>query len=118
MIDMSSTDRITALQRMLERNPSDARVHFGLAMEYEKLGRWQDVVSVLRTYLDTAVDEGNAWGRLGNALEQLGLHSEAADAYDRGIAAARAHGHPSMAAEFEHIRTTLRSVGSDPSNHG
>ena len=116
---MSSNDRITALLRMLERNPADARLHFGLAMEYEKQGRWQDVVDVLHTYLGAADDEGNAWGRLAHALDRLGRSDEARIAYEIGIIAARSHGHPSMAEEFEDLlRTTLRSVGNDPSDHG
>ena len=35
----------------------------------------------LRAYLDLAEDEGNAWGRLAEALTALGRVDEAADAY-------------------------------------
>jgi Flp pilus assembly protein TadD len=94
-------DRIAALQKLIERTPDDSRLHFGLALELEKLERWDDAVTTLRRYLDLADDEGNAWGRLGNALRQLGRDDEARAAYTRGIETARAHGHPSMAAEFE-----------------
>jgi Flp pilus assembly protein TadD len=111
--DMSSNDRIAALLRMLERNPSDARLHFGLAIEYEKAARWQDAADVLRAYLAVADDEGNAWGRLGNALRHLGRFDEARAAYTTGIAVARAHGHPSMAADFEEILTDP----ADPTDH-
>lgn len=93
--------RIASLQRMLERNPDDPRPRFGLAMEYEKAGRWDDVVQTLRDYLERTEDEGNAWGRLGHALRELGREEEARDAYRRGIESALRHGHPSMAAEFE-----------------
>lgn len=34
------TSRINSLKRMFERNPNDARIRFGLAMEDERLGRW------------------------------------------------------------------------------
>lgn len=95
--------RIDALRKMLERNPDDARVRFGLANEYEKLGLWENVVDELRAYLALTDDEGNAWGRLGRALRELGRHDEARDAYRKGIDAAYAHGHPSMGAEFEEI---------------
>jgi Flp pilus assembly protein TadD len=96
-------DRITALQRMLERSPDDPRAHFGLALEHEKQGDWAEAAARLQRYLEIADDEGNAWGRLGHALRQLGRDDEARAAYRRGIAAAQAHGHPSMAAEFEEV---------------
>ena len=96
-----SEQRIDALRRMVERKPDDARARFGLAAEYERLGRWEDVVRELQAYLGLAEDEGNAWGRLGHALRQLGRDDEARAAFGRGIEEASRHGHPSMAAEFE-----------------
>ena len=70
-------------------------------MEYEKLGRWEDVARELEAYLATTEDQGNAWGRLGHALRRLGRHDQARAAYRRGIEEATRHGHPSMAMEFE-----------------
>jgi len=96
-------DRIAALTKLLARAPNDPRAHFGLALEHEKLGQWEEVVARLRRYLELTDDEGNAWGRLGHALRQLGQHDAARDAYRRGIEAALRHGHPSMAAEFEEL---------------
>ncbi len=95
--------RIDALRRMVETDPNDPRLRFGLALEYEKLGRWEQVVEELRNYLALADDQGNAWGRLGAALRRLGREQEARDAYGRGVQAATRHGHPGMAAEFEEI---------------
>jgi len=95
--------RIDALRKLIDRNPDDPRLRFGLAAEYEKLGLWEQVVAELREYLARAEDEGNAWGRLGNALRQLGRDDEAREAYRTGIQAANRHGHPGMAAEFEMI---------------
>ena len=94
-------DRIDSLLRLLDRNPGDARLRLGLAMEYEKLGRWEDVARELERYLQQTDDQGNAWGRLGHALRQLGRDEEARAAYQRGIEAAGRHGHPGMASEFE-----------------
>jgi Flp pilus assembly protein TadD len=94
-------DRTAALLRMLEKNPTDMRARFGLALEYEKQGRWEDVVEQLRAYLAGSEDEGNAWGRLGHALRQLGWDDDAREAYRTGIEVANRHGHPTMAMEFE-----------------
>jgi len=98
-----SSDRVAALQKMLERRPDDPRLRFGLALEYLGSGRLDDGVRELRAYLETSEDEGNAWGRLGAALRELGQDEEAREAYLRGAQAARRHGHPTMAAEFEEV---------------
>jgi Flp pilus assembly protein TadD len=96
-------DRIAALRKMIERSPDDPRARFGLALELEKHGQWEEAATQLTRYLELTDDEGNAWGRLGNALRQLGRDDEARAAYTRGISAANQHGHPSMAAEFKEI---------------
>jgi len=96
-----SQDRIDALRGMLERHPDDPRARFGLALEYEKAERWEEAAAELRRYLDSTEDEGNAWGRLGHALRELGQEEEARKAYQRGIEVAMRHNHPTMAAEFE-----------------
>lgn len=97
------TDRIDALKGMLEKRPDDARLRFGLAMEYLTAGRTGEGVEHLRLYLDSAEDEGNAWGRLGQALMELGREEEAREAMKTGIEAAERHGHPTMAEEFREI---------------
>ncbi len=98
-----SNPRIDSLRRMLEKHPEDARLRFGLALEYEKLQLWEDVAEQLQHYLALTEDEGNAWGRLGTALRHLDRDPEARDAYLKGIDAARRHHHPTMAAEFEEV---------------
>ena len=95
--------RTGALQKMAAAHPNDPRPRFGLALEYERAADWEATARELRAYLALADDEGNAYGRLGHALRQLGLHDEARDAYRQGIAAAERHGHPTMAMEFEEV---------------
>lgn len=98
-----SNPRIENLRRMLDRHPDDARLRFGLALEYEKLEQWEEVAEQLSTYLELTEDEGNAWGRLGAALRRLGREEEARDAYRMGMDAAHRHSHPTMAAEFQEV---------------
>ena len=95
------SSRIEALRKLAEAHPDDPRARFGLALEYERAGEWEEVVTQLRAYLERAADEGNAYGRLGHALLQLGRRDEAEQAYRQGIDAANRHGHPTMAMEFE-----------------
>jgi Flp pilus assembly protein TadD len=100
---MSESPRVDALRRMAEARPNDPRARFGLYVEYEKAGDWESVVEQLSAYLGMTADEGNAHGRLGHALLQLGRVDQARAAYAAGIQAAYRHGHPTMAQEFEEV---------------
>jgi Flp pilus assembly protein TadD len=101
------SSRIDALRSMLSARPDDARLRFGLALEYLKDGRTEEGVVALRHYLEVADDEGNAWGRLGAALLELGDEGGAREAYRTGVEAAERHGHPTMAEEFREVLEDL-----------
>jgi predicted Zn-dependent protease len=95
---------------MLATDPTNTSVLFGLAKEYEKAGNDAKLVDTLTRYLTAFDDEGNAFGMLARAYERLGQHDKAKQTYQRGIDAATAHGHPSMAEEY---RMTLLSDYED-----
>ena len=95
---------------MLAAEPGNTMVMFGLAKEYEKLGRHLDTIRMLEEYLATADDEGNAYGTLALAYEKTGSREKAIEIYKKGIDVAIAHGHPSMANEY---RMTLDLDYSD-----
>lgn len=85
---------------MLESDPENSMVMFGLAKEYEKLGQTQEVIDLLENYLSKADDEGNAYGMLAKAYEQAGNREKAIETYRKGVDVSMAHGHPSMAQEY------------------
>ena len=93
--------RIEVFKQMLESDPSNTMVMFGLAKEYEKQGSYEEVIDVLENYLAIADDEGNAYGTLANAYEKTGQREKAIEAYKKGIDVSIAHGHPSMANEYK-----------------
>lgn len=86
---------------MLATDPGNTTVRFGLANELLKGERFEEAAAELRTYLDQTDDQGAAFGMLARALERLKKTAEARGAYEQGIAAAKRHGHPGMAQEFE-----------------
>jgi Flp pilus assembly protein TadD len=94
-------DRLEYFERLVAEDPSVARARFGYANELLRAERLEDAVRELRAYLELAEDEGNAWGKLGEALTRLGRPDEAADAYLAGIAQAERHGHRGMVDDFE-----------------
>ena len=97
---MMAASRVEIFRLMLESDPDNTAVMFGLAKEYEKEGRWDEVVETLSDYLQRADDEGNAYGMLASAYLRTGNRDAARRAYERGVEVARAHGHPSMAEDY------------------
>ena len=101
-----SVSRIDIFKQILETDPGNSNVLFGLAKEYEKAGLNPEVIATLDRYLASSDDEGNAYGMLASAYERIGEREKAKETYQRGLEAATAHGHPSMAEEY---RLTLSS---------
>ena len=95
------TNRIEVFEQMLQSDPDNTMVLFGLAKEYEKLGQYDKVISTLETYLSKTDDEGNAYGTLANAYNQAGQREKAIETYRKGIEVSMAHGHPSMANDYK-----------------
>ncbi len=103
-------ERIEVFKQMLAADPENSMVLFGLAKEYEKLGKSDEVASLLETYLSKADDEGNAYGALAKAYEKLGQREKAVAAYEKGIEVSMLHGHPTMAGDY---RFNLDMLGDD-----
>ena len=95
---------------MLESDPANTSVLFGLAKEYEKTERHDELIETLKKYLEHADDEGNAYGMLARAYEKAGERERARECYSKGIEVAMAHGHPSMAEDY---RMTLAADYED-----
>jgi predicted Zn-dependent protease len=94
-------NRIEVFKQMLEADPNNSMVLFGLANEYQKISDWQKTIETLENYLEKADDEGAAYGMLAKAYEQTGERDKARASYEKGIEVSNAHGHPSMAQDFQ-----------------
>src|SRR3989440_11634244 len=106
-----SQSRIEVFEQMLAGDPANTLVLFGLAKEYEKGGHDAKLIETLERYLAAADDEGNAYGMLARAYERVKQIDKAREAYQRGVEASKAHGHPGMAEEY---RQMLESEFSAP----
>jgi predicted Zn-dependent protease len=93
-------NRIEVFRQMLDSDPDNQMVLFGLANEYQKLGDWPQVIETLERYLAKADDEGAAYGMLAKAYENTGNREKAREIYQKGVEVSMAHGHPSMAGEY------------------
>ena len=98
-----ASSRIQVFEQMLAGDPANTAVLFGLAKEYEKAGDNEKLIGALERYLAGADDEGNAFGMLARAYERVHQAEKARATYQRGVDAAMAHGHPSMAQEYREI---------------
>ena len=98
-----ATSRIEVFEHILQSDPANSAVLFGLAKEYEKGGHDAKLIETLERYLAAADDEGNAYGMLARAYERLKQIDKARAAYQHGVEAAMAHGHPGMAEEYRQI---------------
>lgn len=96
-----SQSRIEVFKQMLEAEPDNTMVMFGLAKEYEKTGETKEVIALLENYLAKTDDEGNAYGMLAKAYQVLGEQEKAKETYKKGVEAATRHGHPSMAQDYK-----------------
>lgn len=105
-----ATSRIETFKQMLESDPENTLVRFGLANEYLKAERYEEAIMALNDYLQRADDEGAAFGMLARAYEKTGQREKAKESYQRGIEAAQLHGHPSMAEDY---RMTLETDYED-----
>lgn len=95
------TNRIEVFKSMLETDANNTMVLFGLANEYQKQEDWSKTIDTLEEYLAKADDEGAAYGMLAKAYEKSGEREKAKAAYAKGIEVSNAHGHPSMAADYQ-----------------
>lgn len=85
---------------MLESDPTNTMVMFGLANEYLKAEDYAEAIPALENYLQQADDEGAAYGMLAKAYEKIGMREKAKAALERGIEVSQKHNHPSMAQDY------------------
>jgi tetratricopeptide (TPR) repeat protein len=100
-------DRIDYFARVVEESPTVARARFAYAVELQRVGRNREAIAQYRAYLALDEDEGNAWGRLAEALVAVGEPDQAADAYLAGIDQALKFGHHGMA---DDLRAALEEL--------
>jgi predicted Zn-dependent protease len=104
-----SPSRLDTFRQMVSKNPGNALAQYGLANEGMKEGLYEEAADHYAAYLAAYDDEGNGYGRYAEALAELGRLTEAQQALQSGITAARRFGHPSMASELEARLESLTS---------
>ncbi len=87
------------------------RLNVLAAVDGSLVATWAFAGDASVIFQDARHDEGNAYLRLGEALEHLGREGEARAAYERGIGQAEKFGHDGMA---DTLRLVLVELGDEP----
>ena len=94
-------DRLAQLTKLLEKDPADPFLLYGIALEHKKAGRLDEALDWLGRTLEA--DEGYcyAYYQQGQTLEAKGDTDAARTAYQRGIGVARRVGDGHAAGELQ-----------------
>lgn len=87
-----SAARLESLKRMVEQNPGDTFLRYGLAMEYRNAGDLERAAGEFRALVAANPDYAPAYYQGGQTLERLGRVDEAAEMYREGVVAATRKG--------------------------
>lgn len=92
MSDMLLQNLLRMLGGPRDAGGNAALLRFSIGTEYLKREQFDEAARYLREAVERNPAYSAAWKQLGKALAAAGRKTEAIDAYERGIAAAEAHG--------------------------
>jgi predicted Zn-dependent protease len=104
---MPGKTRREQLQAMLQDDPNDAFLRYGLAMEYLGEGNHEEAVRLFQAMIADKLEYVPAYQQLGQTLQRLDRIDEARTAYQQGIALARRVGNTHAADEMAGFLDTL-----------
>ncbi len=101
--------RLEQLQKMLEREPNDTFLLYGLAMEHKKAGNKDLALKLLEKVVELDPGHGYALFQAGQIHETSGDVEAARKAYEGGIIAANKSGDAHARSELEGALSNLES---------
>lgn len=102
--------RIEALRSMLQANPNDCFVRYGLAQEHVKAGDDAAAVEELARILEIDSTYQAAYYHAGKAYQRLGRMAEARAAFERGIEVSISGGNAHARSELQAALAELPSA--------
>jgi len=97
---MSST-RLDTLKSMVEQNPADSFLRYGLAMEYRNSGDLEGAMREFRGLIAANPDYSAAYFHGGQTLEKMGRLEEAREFYEIGVEVTRRKGEAHALSEMQ-----------------
>jgi predicted Zn-dependent protease len=108
-----SQSRIDAFRSLLEEQPDEAVVWYGLANEYLKLESWAEAAEALQNVIRCNPDYTAAYQMLGSALLGQGKAEEARGVWTRGVAVATRTGAWSARDHMERLLAQSAEASTD-----
>jgi len=84
---LMASDRLELLKNLVAQDPNNSFARYGLAMEYAKLGRYEEAIAEHQALLAANPDYSASYYHCGQAYEKIGRLDEARAMYERGIEA-------------------------------
>jgi predicted Zn-dependent protease len=102
---MTKTERMSQIEALLELEPNDAFLRYGLAMEHVSIGNDDMAATLLKELVDSQPNDPYvpAFLMAGQAYQRLGEEKAAANILKRGIAAA-------IKAKNDHARSEMEAL--------
>src|SRR4051812_12048318 len=99
--------RLEQIQKMLEKEPNDTFLNFGLAMELAKVGRHDEAIAQFKRLNQIEPNYIPAYFQQGSTLIAMGKLQEAGAVLREGIAVAQKTGDQHAADEMGELLATL-----------
>ncbi len=93
--------RLEQLKSMVEQDPGNSFLRYGLAMEYRNLGEIETAVSEFRALMAANPDYAPAYFHGGQTLEMMGRPEEAREVYRQGVEVAARQGNQHASNEMQ-----------------
>jgi Flp pilus assembly protein TadD len=103
--------RLDTLRSMIEQDPKNSFLRYGLAMELLNTGQTEEAVTQFRTLIASDPHYAAAYFHGGRALEQLGRIDDARAIYAEGIAITARTGDDHTRGELEGAMALLAQGG-------
>ena len=99
-------------REMLQQQPEEVMVWYGLATEYSKLANWSEAADALQNVIRLNPDYTAAYQMLGTAFMNLGDRDKARQAWSEGLEAA---GRTGAWKARQHLESLLAESGEGQS---
>jgi tetratricopeptide (TPR) repeat protein len=96
-----TSERLEKLQQLLERDPNDPFLLYGIGLEHKKLGDADKAMEYLRRVIEVDPGYCYAYFQIGQVCESSGQIDTARATYQQGIEAARKKGDAHAESEIQ-----------------
>ena len=102
------SDRLNSLLKLLEQDPHDSFLSYGIALEHISTGNYEEAERYLSSIIKKDQDYVPAYMQLAQVYENLNLIDKAKNIYKEGIEIARKNNDSHTAEEMEDFLNELK----------